>query len=64
MEVKSRPEIINPSNGEVIVEVALASMKDMEAAIASAREAFDSGPWPKLSLSQRKEFLLKISQGI
>ena len=63
-EAKSRQAIVNPASGEGIAEVALASMKDIEAAIASAREAFDGGPWPRFSLSERKEFLLKISQGI
>ena len=62
-EAKSRQAIVNPASGEGIAEVALASMKDIEAAIASAREAFDGGPWPRFSLSERKEFLLKISQG-
>lgn len=63
-EVKSSQAIINPASGEVIAEVALASIEDIEAAIASARRAFDGGPWPRFSLAQRKEFLLKISQGI
>ena len=64
MEAKSRQAVINPASGEVIAEVALASREDIESAIASAREAFDGGLWPRFSLAQRKEFLLKISQGI
>ncbi len=64
MEVKSRQAVINPTNGEVIIEVALAVREDIELAIASAREAFDSGPWPRISLAQRKDFLFKIAQGI
>src|SRR3989339_885455 len=64
MEGKSRQAIINPASGEVIAEVALASKGDIEAAIASAREAFDAGAWPRISLEERKDFLLKISQGI
>jgi len=60
----NKQKIINPTNGEIIVEAALASKGDIEAAIASAREAFDKGEWPTISLEERKEFLLKISQGI
>lgn len=56
--------VVNPSNGEVIAEVTVASKEDIGLAIASAREAFDEGAWPKISLAERKEFLLKISQGI
>ena len=64
MKDKSKQAIINPASSEVIAEVALASREDIESAIASAREAFDGGLWPRFSLAQRKEFLLKISQGI
>ncbi|TAN59726.1 aldehyde dehydrogenase family protein [bacterium] len=56
--------IINPANGEVITEVAVASPKEVESAISAARSAFDAGPWPKFSLQERKELLLKISRGI
>jgi len=57
-------KIINPATGEVIAEVALAGEKEIELALASARAAFDNGPWPKVSLAERKDFILKISQGI
>ena len=57
-------KIINPATGEVIAEVALAGEKEIELALASARTAFDNGPWPKISLAERKNFILKISQGI
>ena len=60
----NRQEIINPAHGEIIAEVAVAVKEDMELAIASARKAFDSGQWPKISLEERKKYLLKISRGI
>ena len=59
-----KQKIINPSSGEVIAEVAVASAKDVDSAINTARLAFDTGPWPRISLAERKNFLLKISQGI
>lgn len=63
-ETKKKQKIINPSNGELLAEVSLASLDEVELAISSARVAFDQGVWPKLALSERKNFLQKISQGI
>ena len=59
-----KQKIINPSTAEVIKEIDLASPEDVEFALSSARKAIDDGPWKKISLSERKNFLLKISQGI
>ena len=56
--------IINPANGEVIAEVGVASKETADLAISAARDAFDAGPWPRISLPERKEFLLKIARGI
>jgi betaine-aldehyde dehydrogenase len=57
-------KIINPANQEVIAQVPTAGEKEAEAAIARARQAFDQGAWPNLSLDQRRACLHKISQGI
>jgi acyl-CoA reductase-like NAD-dependent aldehyde dehydrogenase len=64
MNTKEKQKIINPSTGEVIAEVSVASKQDLEQVLVSARTAFDSGEWPRISLAERKEFILKISQGI
>lgn len=60
----NKQKIINPSTGEIIAEVAVACEKDVDLAIDAARFAFDKGPWPRISLEERKDFILKISQGI
>ncbi len=60
----NKQKIINPSTGEVIAEAAIAAEKDVDSAINSARLAFDSGPWARISLGERKDFLLRISKGI
>lgn len=60
----SLKKIINPATQEVIAEVPLAEKAEIEAALSAAREAFDKGPWTKISLAERKNYLLKISQGI
>ena len=62
--MSAKQKIFNPANGKPIAEVNIASEQDVEAAISAARAAFDHGPWPKLSLAERKSFILKISQGI
>ncbi|MDD4980241.1 MAG: aldehyde dehydrogenase family protein [Candidatus Omnitrophica bacterium] len=64
IDSREQRKIINPSTGEVIASVSVANEKDVDSAINSARTAFDTGPWPKFSLKERKEFLLKISKGI
>ncbi|MCX5710907.1 MAG: aldehyde dehydrogenase family protein [Candidatus Omnitrophica bacterium] len=57
-------KIINPCDGTVLAELHLASLDEAGEAIARARKAFDHGPWPRFSLSKRREFILKIGQGI
>ena len=64
IETPEKHNIINPSTGKVIAQVSLASAKEVELALASARGASDNGPWPQFTLIQRKEFVLKIAQGI
>ena len=64
METQEKQNIVNPSTGKVIAEVFLASSKDVEQALSSARVAFDQGSWPQFSLAERKEFISKIAQGI
>lgn len=56
--------VINPSTNEVITEVMLEGKNEIEAKISRARQAFDNGPWPRLTLGERKNIILKISQGI
>jgi acyl-CoA reductase-like NAD-dependent aldehyde dehydrogenase len=63
-DTSEKKTIINPANGESIAQVCVASKDDIDAAICAARLAFDKGQWPKLTLKERKNFLLRISQGI
>lgn len=45
--------LINPANEEQFFEVAEAAEEDMTAAVAAARQAFDKGPWPRMTPAQR-----------
>ncbi|WP_148573803.1 aldehyde dehydrogenase family protein [Nocardioides caldifontis] len=53
-------DTINPSNGEVITQVALGSAADVDRAVAAARQAFDHGPWPRMKPSERAAALWRL----
>jgi aldehyde dehydrogenase (NAD+) len=52
---------INPATEGVLTNVALASVSDVDAAVAAARRAYD-GTWSKLSGSQRAKYLYRIAR--
>jgi len=54
--------VINASTEEVAATVAMAGHEDVNRAIAAAREAFDHGPWPRLTHARRAEFLREIAK--
>ncbi len=53
--------LINPATEEALCEVACAGAPDMDAAIASARAAFESGPWNKTDGGTRAKRLNKLA---
>lgn len=53
-------ETINPATGEVLATVSLGDADDIDAAVKAAKEAFDHGPWPRLSMRERSEILRRI----
>ncbi|BFM08248.1 aldehyde dehydrogenase family protein [Halioxenophilus aromaticivorans] len=57
-----RQEVINPADESVIGEVPIAGENEVELAIASARQAFDSGLWSQRSRMSRVESLRKFHQ--
>ncbi len=52
----------NPATGRLIVHVAKCDKKDVDFAVANARETFNSGVWRRLSPAKRKAVLLKWAQ--
>ena len=42
-------EVFNPATGEVIANVAEGDKADIDRAVKAAREAFDTGPWSKMT---------------
>lgn len=54
----------NPATGEVLAEVAEAGDKDVDAAVAAAREAFENGPWPSMDAADRGAALWRLADAI
>jgi acyl-CoA reductase-like NAD-dependent aldehyde dehydrogenase len=54
--------VISPVTEEVVATFPEASPKDVDRAVAAAREAFDHGPWPRMSAQERGAALLKVSE--
>lgn len=54
-------DTINPANGQVLARVPACSSADVDAAVISAREAFESGVWSALHPSERKAILCKLA---
>jgi betaine-aldehyde dehydrogenase len=57
-------EVISPATEEVVAVVPEASEADVDRAVEAARKAFDEGPWPQTSPSERAAALRALSQGI
>jgi phenylacetaldehyde dehydrogenase len=53
--------VYNPATGTVLTEVAEADKEDVDRAVRAARRAFDSGPWRKMTGSQRSKLLWKLA---
>lgn len=54
-------EVLSPVDGAVLTQIAEGTPADMEAAIASARAAFEDGRWSRQSPAARKKVLLKLA---
>lgn len=52
-------DVISPIDGQVLTQVAKGTVADMDAAIASARVAFEDGRWASQPPAARKKVLLK-----
>lgn len=61
---RERFDVLDSTNEEVFISVAEAKDADVSRAVAAARNAFDSGPWPRMSHAERAEFLRGIADGL
>jgi phenylacetaldehyde dehydrogenase len=53
--------VFDPATGREIGRVAEAGSQDVDRAVAAARAAFDSGPWPEMSPAGREALLWKLA---
>ncbi|XP_039144179.1 aldehyde dehydrogenase family 2 member C4-like [Dioscorea cayenensis subsp. rotundata] len=54
-------ETRDPRTGNVITRVAEGDKADIDLAVNAARQAFDKGPWPRMSGYQRGRILMKLA---
>ncbi|MGD9663895.1 MAG: aldehyde dehydrogenase [Novosphingobium sp.] len=54
--------VVNPATEEVQIKVAEAAKADVDRAVASARKAFDEGPWPRMTPVERAGYLTRFAQ--
>ncbi|TYG64016.1 hypothetical protein ES288_D06G075000v1 [Gossypium darwinii] len=54
-------DTIDPRTGEVITKVSLGDREDVDLAVKAARHAFDYGPWPRMSGSERGRMMMKLA---
>ncbi len=56
--------VISPVTEQVVMTFAEGSPRDVDRAVAAAREAFDEGPWPRMSPQERGAALLKVAENL
>jgi aldehyde dehydrogenase (NAD+) len=55
-------EIVSPHDQTITGHTVLAERADIDLAVAAAREAFDNGPWPKISPEERKALIERFNE--
>jgi aldehyde dehydrogenase (NAD+) len=55
-------DTLNPATGEVLAQVAEGDREDIDLAVRAARKAFEEGPWPAMSATERGKLLYKLAQ--
>lgn len=57
-------EVIEPTTNQAYITCASGMKEDVDAAVAAAKEAFDSGSWPRMLPRQRAQILYKIADEV
>src|ERR1700679_542163 len=50
----------NPATGDVLSLVAEGDREDIDRAVKAARAAFETGPWSKITASERGQMILRL----
>lgn len=59
---RSTFETLDPSNKKVLAVVSQAGPEDVDHAVRAARQAFEDGPWKKMSASERGRLIYKLAE--
>ncbi|HEY8517426.1 MAG TPA: aldehyde dehydrogenase [Candidatus Binatia bacterium] len=57
-------DVVSPATEEVIARVPAGKPADIDRAVTAARAAFDDGPWPRLTVAERVDWMRKLSQAL
>ncbi|MCM2374478.1 aldehyde dehydrogenase family protein [Aporhodopirellula aestuarii] len=55
-------DVYDPATDQVIAQVAEGDREDINAAVSAARAAFDSGPWSRMTASERSRLIWKVGE--
>ena len=56
-------ELVSPLTEEIFLRLPEASEADIDRAVKAARQAFDYGPWPRMTMAERVKFVTARSTG-
>ena len=54
-------EVLDPSNNSVLTNVPRGNKEDINRAVRAARNAFENGPWRKITVSERGKLIWKLA---
>ena len=57
-------DVLDPATGERLARAAAGEAADIDRAVAAARKAFQSGPWPRLTHAERAKLIFKLADAI
>ncbi len=57
-------DMVSPSDGRVFARIARGTAADVDAAVASARHAFEEGDWGRMTALERGRLMMKLGEAI
>lgn len=57
-----RIDVVSPYSEQLVASVPKAGRADADRAVGAARDAFDAGPWPRLSVAERIDTLTALAR--
>nr|WP_189662299.1 aldehyde dehydrogenase [Pseudomonas sp. RW10S2] len=55
-------DAINPATNQLLARVAACTSEDVDRSVASARQAFEQGPWARMAPTERKRVMLRLAE--